>query len=108
MRYVGHSCPTWTDKNIRPTAQLILRVHLDGVRYKRRQIPASRSETMWHPAARRVIPRRQFRFLICAGLTSALVLLVFLTSQSAPGQTPAPPTVKPTAGGLVKLIGDDE
>jgi hypothetical protein len=63
---------------------------------------------MWHPAARRVIPRRQFRFLICAGLTSALVLLVFLTSQSAPGQTPAPPTVKPTAGGLVKLIGDDE
>ena len=25
---VGHSCPTWTDKKVRPTAQLILRVHL--------------------------------------------------------------------------------
>ena len=39
---------------------------------------------------------------------SALILSVFLTSQSVPGQTPAPPTGNPTAPGLIKLTGDDE
>jgi len=38
----------------------------------------------------------------------AVILFVFLTSQSSPGQTPAPPTGKPTAAGLIKLTGDDE
>ncbi|MGO9921831.1 MAG: tetratricopeptide repeat protein [Isosphaeraceae bacterium] len=39
---------------------------------------------------------------------SSLILFVFLLSQSVPGQTPAPPTGKPTAPGLTKLIGEDE
>jgi tetratricopeptide (TPR) repeat protein len=39
---------------------------------------------------------------------SAPILLVLLTSQSVPGQTPAPPTGKPTAPALRKLTGDDE
>ena len=39
---------------------------------------------------------------------TALILLVFLTPQSVPGQTPAPPAAKPAAVGLIKLTGDDE
>jgi hypothetical protein len=38
---------------------------------------------------------------------SALIFLVSLTSQSVMGQTPAPPTGKPTAPGLIKLTGED-
>ncbi len=39
---------------------------------------------------------------------SALMLFVFLTSESVPGQTPAPQPDKPTAPGLINLTGDDE
>ena len=39
---------------------------------------------------------------------TALILVVFLTPQSVPGQTPAPPAAKPAAVGLIKLTGDDE
>jgi tetratricopeptide (TPR) repeat protein len=37
-----------------------------------------------------------------------LLLFVVLTSQSAQGQTPAPPIGKPTTPGLIKLTGEDE
>ncbi len=37
-----------------------------------------------------------------------LTLLFVTIAASAPGQTPAPPTGKPTAPGLIKLTGDDE
>jgi tetratricopeptide (TPR) repeat protein len=39
---------------------------------------------------------------------STLILFVFLTSQSLPGQTPALPTGKATAPVLIKLTGEDE
>ncbi len=39
---------------------------------------------------------------------SPLILFVFFTSPSLPGQTSAPATGKPTAPGLIKLTGDDE
>ncbi len=39
---------------------------------------------------------------------SLLIVFVFLTSQSVPGQTPAPPTGKPAAPGLITLTGADE
>ena len=37
-----------------------------------------------------------------------LTLLIVTIASSTPGQTPPPPADKPTAPGLIKLIGEDE
>src|SRR6516162_6572060 len=39
---------------------------------------------------------------------SLLSLIVLFIASSGLGQTPTPPTSKPTAPGLIKLTGDDE